>query len=100
MATALQAEASHPVGADAEAVHPTRMRSKVRPDTVERALDPRIYVIWMQIVQEQQALDQRICEQAVTDRGPGRPFGLWLRFTPGLTWHHGSYVKGLAASSH
>jgi hypothetical protein len=76
VATALQAEVSHPVGGDAEAVQPARMRSKVGPDTVECALDECIYVIRMEIVQEQQALGQRIGEQAITHRGPGRPFGV------------------------
>ena len=87
MAAALQPQAGHPVGADAEVLHAAGVRAQVGPDPVERALDPRVDVQRVQVVQQQQALDQRVGEQPVRIASPAAPSAarasmMWLSPSP------------------
>ena len=50
------------------------MRAEVGTHLVQGALDPRVHVQRVQVVQQQQAFHQRVLEQAVQDGGSRRAF--------------------------
>ena len=50
---------------DAEVLHAARVRAQVRTHLVERPLDAGVHIQRVQVVQQQQALDQRVGQQPV-----------------------------------
>jgi len=75
VAAALQPQPRHPVRAGPQVLHATGVRAEVGPDAIERALHPGVHVERVQVVQEQQALHQRVGQQPVADRLAGRALG-------------------------
>ena len=63
VATALQTQVYDAVVVEAEVVDATGMGAQVRPDRVERVLDPGRDVVGVQVVQQEQTGDQIVLDQ-------------------------------------
>ena len=63
-----------PLLRNAQIRHPAGVRPEVRTHLIEGPLDPLVHVQRVQVVQQQEALHQRVLEQAIEDAGSRRAF--------------------------